>query len=741
MVRVIRRNFGTYFPEDAGKPSYGCIDAAASGTLLGAWIGKRVVWWVAADPDKTSLSRDLVFRVWDAVSNWLERAAASLERALPGLGEEIVLILLDFSETHQREAEPASEEVLRSCLSVSADSETNAIQIVFRDPFLGGFRDPKNIAERTIVRALAEGALRLGGRKTYQHTLDRLVRTIVPNDDARHLHFFEAGNFRDYIRDHDQPKALLIDEADEARSKLGLGWLVRNRDEGNHLTTPEESVRFLNNVVDAIWQRMRSQLHNLDRLSLIEKSLRHVEGVEADRLQWQRTIRPVLALAENQSSAKTVAIQQITRFNAANLALRLVVEMALSECPLEGGQTVGTLDLCPLMSDALSMFHLGGWSDAIKKRVMDPEIRIAANGEILSHAGFRDEIVEPFGIQFASVQLDQESSEYEKHFEPVEALPSVKEIFLEQFLTAVEAELGVSFDALRRFRDGLENFAIEKRKCVLVTRKNDILSYCDRNELTTSDVAKVILDRFELWPRRAWDCTPKGFKRKDWYPWRFGRRLSLISRPLVRLESGENPHYVVSPGLIGISLIHVLRLYYEGLVPQDQRASIAMKRWVSDEVNRRGHTFAGKVFEALQAQNYQARLEVKVSSLLNDKLERDFGDVDVLAGRPGDKVVLAIECKDLKFAKTPNEIAEQLNQFTGQLLANGERDDLLKHLDRCDLLKQRSHVFAENIGMKGQDVEVKTVVCFSHPVPMQYVRKRLPDVTFTTIEEFQSGGF
>jgi len=387
------------------------------------------------------------------------------------------------------------------------------------------------------------------------------------------------------------------------------------------------------------------------------------------------------------------------------------------------------------------MFHLGGCSDAIQRGVMEPELQITPNGNILTHAGFQDEIVEPFGRQFATVHLEHETSSYEKHFQTVKAVLSVDETFPEQFLNAVKREFGLSIDELRGFRDALEHFALEQRRCVFVVHRDEIVSYCATSKLTNAKVAKAMLDRFELWPRQSWDSTPRGFRSKDWYPWRFGRRLSLIWRPLVRLEGGENPRYVVSPGLIGTNLIHVLRLYYEGLVPTDQCRTTAMRRWVGEEVNRRGHAFAYKVFEAMQAQSYQVRREVNVSSLLNVKLERDFGDIDVLAWRPGDGTVLTIECKDLRLARTPNEIAEQLNQFTGQLLANGERDDLLKHLDRCDLLKQRSQVLAENIGMKGQDIEVKTVVCFSHPVPMQYVSKRLPDVTFLTIEELKSAGF
>ena len=35
MMRVMRKDFDSYFPEDAGKPNYGCIDAAVAGKLLG----------------------------------------------------------------------------------------------------------------------------------------------------------------------------------------------------------------------------------------------------------------------------------------------------------------------------------------------------------------------------------------------------------------------------------------------------------------------------------------------------------------------------------------------------------------------------------------------------------------------------------------------------------------------------------------------------------------------------------
>jgi hypothetical protein len=56
-------------------------------------------------------------------------------------------------------------------------------------------------------------------------------------------------------------------------------------------------------------------------------------------------------------------------------------------------------------------------------------------------------------------------------------------------------------------------------------------------------------------------------------------------------------------------------------------------------------------------------------------------------------------------------------------------------------LTERSQVLAEKIGVRGQDLKVESVVCFSHPVPMQYVRKRLPEVSFMTLQELESARF
>ena len=75
-----------------------------------------------------------------------------------------------------------------------------------------------------------------------------------------------------------------------------------------------------------------------------------------------------------------------------------------------------------------------------------------------------------------------------------------------------------------------------------------------------------------------------------------------------------------------------------------------------------------------------------------------------------------------------------MNHFSGQILENGKRDELRKHLDRCILLNEKIPRVAKNLRMGACNVQIRNIVCFSKPNPTQYMASRFPDVEFLTIE-------
>ena len=485
---------------------------------------------------------------------------------------------------------------------------------------------------------------------------------------------------------------------------------------------------------------MSSRLSKMNRVAFVESTLRYIESIKREERVWTNTARALVALRNNKDLVTTTASEQHMRRNASSIALRLLLEMAISTSPIEGGHVPGELDLTPLMADAALMFQFGGYSDAIRKEVMRPNVRIAGNGDILMHPDFYEAVVEPLARETHASQWASEIGSYERLFEERVPVGSVKGLFPDDFLQAFQAEFDVTIDTLRAFQDALEDLAVDKKRCVFVARKSELLNRClEATALEGGDV-EAILRNFALWPRPSWQALPKGFMKKDWYPWRFRRRLSLVARPLVRVEDVGDPRFAISPGLVRECTLITIRRHFEAEVEPSECRSKKMKQWVDRERNRLGHRFCEEVQSCLKENGYTTLLEQKMGALLNENFDRNYGDVDVLAWKPGQLEVFSIECKDLRTAITLSEMSEQLNRFGGRVLPDGERDELLKHIDRCILLQEKSARLAATIGVKADGLLVKPVVCFSARVPMQYVAHRFPEIRFVTLEEIRELG-
>ncbi len=65
---------------------------------------------------------------------------------------------------------------------------------------------------------------------------------------------------------------------------------------------------------------MQAKLHALNRVQFIEQALRYIEGVENQRLLWERTIRAVISLHDNQKSTEAVAIEHLACCNASTIS-------------------------------------------------------------------------------------------------------------------------------------------------------------------------------------------------------------------------------------------------------------------------------------------------------------------------------------------------------------------------------------------------------------------------------------
>ncbi len=738
--KVRRKHLSSIFLDEQNEPLYASYEDRHEGILLGCAITKRRPWWCRLNQDGTALDFDTRFKIWDALHNWLERIGKVLDKKFPNILIGPVLFSLDLSALpayeHLPENPPSPSEAL---IDVTVIPEKSTVELHIKEPFLYHMHNPLNISEKELVHACIKGFVALVNLKLNDPEIEKLRDIIVPNQDARHIHIFKAHRFRDYIRAYDECDYTTIKDFDASFLRVGLGY-VDGKTGAREISGKDDCVSFLNSVVLNSWKQFKDELKKYNRSSLIIAALRNIEGIASEKDQWQRTARAVIGLHDNKDNIHRARVKHFSGLYAADLASRIIVETAVCECPLEGGYQVGSIDLSILMARASLLFHMGNLSDAIEKGVTEPKIIVAANGEVKSDHTFYEEIIRPFSNQFEKTSLIQAADDYETHFENMPAPKATSDVFPADFLNAFEKEIGIAVESLRNFRETMENMAVEKKAYVFVASQSEITDYCEKSDLSSKEDALKSLEGMSLTPRENWEKPPSGYKSRDINPWLFRRRLSLLLKPYVRIDDGSDPTYIISPGISSQALAYTLDIYWRCNIEEDRCRSEEMKRWIGQESARSGHEFNKEVASALEAMGYQTKVDTNLSSIIPKKdLDRDYGDVDVLAWKQNERTIYAIECKNLYHAKTTKEIAEQLLEFKGEV-RNGKPDRLKRHIDRIEILSKNKTQLLKFCGISEANTDIVSYVIFSNPVPVLYDRSRNQETKFSYLKAVQENG-
>lgn len=715
---TLRKEGSSYFEEDEQRPFYGSLNAP--GRPKGAYITENRCWWSElaspeGGPDTQNYDR------WKMLGVWIVRAATTLDRVFSvGLGNGPVRWKCTFEKSHQTEELTSwgSEKDAKDSITLAVDRTLRTIELRIDVGFDRALFNPENVAERALVRALVEGVAILANSSLT--SIENLIDEIVPNAQARHSHVFQAKKFRDYIPSLSDRSLVSINRFDEALDKLGMGWQVRNKQDGSVIEGKLECQQYLNSLVSRLEQELCVELRLFDRQNVITQLLLNHEIACVSRDHWHRTAAAALALRDDQAAALKAMRDYEFKLNGIFQPSRNLLEMAICESPLEGGMPLGKLDTSRLLGKASRLYHIGGWSDLLRWDLMKPKVLIHPLGDVHVEHDFIDTVLDGYGSATSAARYMSSVRRYPKNLEPLAVAASVADDSDPKFTQAWTEEFGTDLDTYRRFMDAIENWAIQQETSSYVILRSALIDLAD-----SPAAGQSILDNLTLTPRQSWLQLPEGFDKKDIAPWRFRRRLSALRRPLLQLSTDDDPLLVVTPGLVREGFASTVSNYYSGTYP-DRHLGPAMRRYAGYARNRDGMAFNTKVAERLIELGWQTQPEVKLTKILKQSLDRDYGDVDVLAWSVDLKRILIIECKDLQFRKTYGEIAEQLSDFRGEQV-NGKRDLLRKHLDRVVVLREHTAKVQKYLEMDSES-SIESVVVFSNPVPMQFSNGPIQDL-------------
>jgi hypothetical protein len=707
--RLQRVNRGPYFPNPSDSRVYACLDCTPRGELVALCEGSPTVWMRVETPNLAS--RDLHYRLWNMLGSWVGRIVNTLEAS--GAPAQTFELTFRFEDTQDEvdRLDAALPEVPSALIRYEATTDALATLHIGAG-FMHSFRDPSNVAERALVVAALRAIHALGNGTEPEDVVAEVLPVIMPNDSGRQFHFMHAHEFTDFIRSHLPPTALGIDDIDSARLRLGLGWSVHAGD--NDVEGADICRELLNRLVDARVERVLAQLAQLDRATLIKRLLVNHEVGHATEMDWKRTSAAVLGLHGDSPATRSTVVEELSRAAGAQITSRVLIEMALCAAPTEGGRSPADLEIEFLLAEVALLIRLGGLSDGIYYGALEPRMRISPLGDILVKDVFGSEVVEPMLSTAMGDRYVSSAPGHRRYYAAPQTIDSAEHLLEPEFVDAWIKEMGFGIDEGRRMLDLLEDAAIQLQEPVMVLPRSQLIELLARSSDT--EKAEQFVEHFSLAPRLKWDTPPEGFMVREILPWRFGRRLSVVTRPLLQVDSADDPMYMVSPTLVRSGFVYVLRGTHLGTLNQEFFTSPQMR---DDWWGRasEGHTFNAEVAVRLRAAGWHAEENLQLSAILKRKLERDYGDVDVLAWRDGTDQVLVIECKDLSFRRNYSEIAALLSDYRGEL-KNGKPDKLRRHLNRVHRL-QRDLPALGRYARIGSP-QIKSCLIVGGLVPMQF---------------------
>lgn len=677
------------YPRDA--PGIFIIEPSSSYRGYVVELGGQHVFVTADLPPREVASVGL--NLLEAVAFWVWECASRLGVTPTRPVTEIELHFGDPRAWSKARDWSTNEPAVRAALASAG------FRLEFSEAFVGLLQERANTAERELVRVLLATLFEVGNA-----ALTGFVDEVAPSGPKRMLYVFSQHDSPDMLAEglprpltvHEQATAQLLDELGEwLRSPSGGGFPAG-------VPQPDDRVALLNAAVEHLFCLLEQEVAKYSSRQLIDFLVAQNEALVHDLKFNELMLRSRLACFGEKSDTVDDLVQERASTSHAHRANRFLIEYVAAQPPT-GERLMEDLDCIRLLAIANEIVERGTTSDYLKYRLADFEVSILGSGRL---GVSREEPV----IQAMNAYANHAGMRSVRKSQEEDSGDSPAGLDLDAFITesddAMRAEFGFTLTDLREVCGGLLDLATADH----VTRisRDEAQSKIVAARRLATDVVAAVLDEITLTGRDSFLSIGP-----DAYPWRFSRNMSYLRRPVV-LQGDEL--------VFGFRSIYRLGHYWlESMLSgrlQSRAKTSEMKQFISDVRGKANRSFAGSVAARLQGFGMATRLSVhKIGQQrLVDAQGQDLGDIDVLAVHRPTRSLVAVEAKDFEVARTPAEIAGELEKlFTGK---KAKKSTVLLHSRRLEWLRGHIHEVVRSLGEDSDDGEwhVVGIIVTSDPL-------------------------
>jgi hypothetical protein len=707
------------------KPIYGSLNSIKDGRLIGVICLEGRSWWIEiTDEEDAPEHREWQYQVWNAVVQWLGVSASQLIARFPESFAPKscrIRLVIRSRDASRIEEIGHAEGLARDHIVLSEGA--SVYEVYVKEGWFSYLRQVVNDAEFALASAVVEQIAHACGKSLTQDKIDKCLREAVPSPDWRYLHAFEAKYPLDrLIALGLYPRFKKISRSASALVRCGSVWRFWDRSKGSEFSGEEECRAFLSSYYEFVLKELIEQIRPFNRESLLRNAALAYGAARAEGDRWKRTIRAMRSI--HGASVDVSALERSSEFNAVQRAAKAICEIGACEAQEIGGAMPANEDLDEMFARSLLLFGNGQLYATIRGGLVKPHLKISPAGDLLSDRSLFEKTFIPSTQRAHSKSLDDAAESYVSRLEKEdESEVGDKLPWSDEFRTAVSAEYNCSPEAFVDLQFRIIQLCEATQQGVIVMRRSELAMAVTSEDFPDRDIAGL-LERLTLKRRDEWQAQPEGYSARDLELWRFDRKHSTISRPLIAISSERDPLLLVSPLFVSDATMYQLGALHYATVHNDSFwNSKEAKAYAGSRANEIGKAFEDEVLRRLTEGGFSAWPRKKITALLGQAVNGDLGDIDVFVLSSCGGHVLAIEAKSLKLCRTEAEVATRMTEYAGKTREDEkgrERPDkLLRHLRRVQVLRENAVRLGHRLGLATAP-QVHGLMVVEAPQPMNF---------------------
>lgn len=679
---------------DRGVPVYTAHPSA--GEPFGLFVeGLVCPLWVEALtwPGPSPATRSLVMGFIDMIAYWTWQFADHLETPLRVLSQDLSPVVLEVEVQDSAQwhvGEPMAAQ------AVSIEPSERGLRVTFFDRSTTLLARGDNSGEREIVGKLVAALHRVTttpAEGVDEEAINDALDRFAPLGPKKKLYFLrgEPGVLLDE-RDLPAYRPLQAPARDQWRDQENVVLERIGLSSGE--IASKDRVKVLNSLVAELFGEFERYVSSMNPQGLIDWLVAQDERLIQVQEQQHRTLPARIACFSSVPEVIAELVESGPLLATTAISHRFLVEYVVAQPP-SGIRPFSLSAYDELVSLASLIIGWAQDSDAIRYGISDTRLTVLGSGRLGRHLPDYDNALGHFTTATYGDQLSRSSRAFAGMWDaPAEGQ---KQISMEEFQVATRIEFGVSLEEMAAFWGALIDLGETQDGPVKRGSEAEIRIYIGDALHWPDERIDSMFSLFMLCPRESFLGVPDGFSPSDVYPWKFGRRLSYLARPLLCTTNGADGREFVWGNR---ALVRANEYLFREITSGHYIAqSDEMKSLTGRITNLNGQLFNDRVANELRSMGGLI-VHTRVSAIANQRMLRTvgqpLGDIDVLGVDPERRLVFALETKDFSPARNPLEYSREGDKL----------DEAVRlHLERVAWLEARMPQVIRWLGLEGAPSE------------------------------------